>query len=136
MRVNVPALAHQFVDEPPLAGGHDDESDRSGEAHRLVCGLCGLTDQRLPTACAVALGVDDDPTLFPEKRGHGTLGEVLHRIDRLPVASDEQAELLAVQRGLEGAVILDDLHRGVEGERLDDPLQKLGQELRFETTTH
>ena len=79
-------------------GRHRVQRDRAALAQRVVGGMVGLAAQDHLAALAVALGVDDDPPAVLGARAADALGEMLHGVDRLAVAADEQPEVLAVHR--------------------------------------
>ena len=83
-------------------GGSGSSSTGSPSAQRLLGGVVGLGAQRLGAALAVAVGVDHDPHRRGPFGKDDPLREVLHRVDRLPVAADEQPDVLA-RRGARSA---------------------------------
>ena len=99
-------------------------------ADRVLGGDVGAAAQRLALAAAVAGRVDGDPlALLPAAEG-GLVAEQLHRVDRLAVAADQQADLLALDVGVDLLVALLDRDRGLQAEILDDALEQRPNALR------
>src|SRR4051794_9863822 len=99
VRLDPAALAQVLVDELALAGRHRVERHRPPVALGVHGGLVGLLLEGLAATGAVALRVDHDA---PARRLHvgeqDPLRQVLHRVDRLPVAADEEPEVVALER--------------------------------------
>ena len=74
------------------------ELDGSPELQRLLGGVVGLGAQRLGAPLAIAVRVDHHAHRRRAVGEDDPLREVLHGVDRLPVAADEQADVLAVER--------------------------------------
>src|SRR4051812_35520907 len=125
--VHVTAIAQVLVDDPALAGGHRVQRDRSRVLHGLVGGQVGLALQRLLTPGTVALGIHHDAAAAGPAAEDDPLGQVLDRVDRLAVAADEQAEVLAVHRADERLVLDRHLDVGIEVQRAGDLLEQVAQ---------
>ena len=91
---------------------------------RLLGGEVGPAPQRLALAPAVAGGVDGDPLALLAAAEGGLVAEQLDRVDRLAVAADQQADVLAVDVGVDLVLVLLDRDRGLEAELLDDALEQ------------
>ncbi len=89
------------MDDLALGGAHRVQRDRAAGVDGLLGGLVGLALQRQLAALAIAGGVDDDA----QARGRrmvarrGLERQVLDGVDRLPVAADEQPEVIALEGG-------------------------------------
>ena len=82
--------------------------------------------QRLLAARPIARGVDDHPQALTLLAPAGDpRREVLHGIDRLAVAADEQPEILAVERAGQRLPAALDVDLGVQAERVDELLQEV-----------
>lgn len=120
VRIDVPPLSEKLVHQPPFPGGHRVQRHRPTEAQRLARGLFGLALERVLPATAIALGVYHHAALLTHERGDRPLRKVLHRVDRLPVAPDEEPEIVAVQGPVELSVALGYLDGRLEIQRLGE----------------
>ncbi len=95
-------------------------------ADRVQRRLVGLALERLLAPGAVARRVDDHAHAAAAAVAVGDLeGQVLHRVDGLAVAADEQAEVVALEHAADALLGLLDVHLGVEPERVADGLEHL-----------
>ena len=122
-----------YVSTSPLSRRYSCTSLRSlAVASGVFGGLVGHAVQGLRAAGAVALRVDDDAQVAllarPPGQGHAKR-QVLDGVDRLAVAPDEQAEVVALEHAVDRLVVLVDGHLGAEAERLADGLQHLAHPL-------
>src|SRR5262249_58738899 len=81
--------------------------------------------QRPAAAVAVTGGVDDHVAAAGARPADDGRGEDLHRVDRLSVPPDEEAEVVAEARRLEGLVRLLHLHPAADADRRADVLEHL-----------
>src|SRR5919198_1383650 len=128
VRLDVAAIAQILVHELALARGHRIQRDRPSVATGVLRGLVGDPVQRLGPPGAIALGVDDDPQITlvagaPCERD--AKGDVLDGVDRLPVAPDEEAEILAVDGAGDHLAVALHLDRALEAQRGDDLIEHL-----------
>ena len=138
VRLDAVTITKVFVHDPALAGAHRLERDGAILAQRLVGGVVRHAHERLATALAVPARVDDHAACgaVPLAVDHAR-GKVLDRVDRLPVMADEEAQVVAVDRAGDRLTIVGDLDVAVEVERIDDPLEEVGDDiLRCVTIGH
>ena len=88
-------------------------------------GLVGRLAQRLGAARAVAGGVDHDRHPVTVAAGREAVGEVLDRVDRLAVATDQEPDVVADVFGDQPIALDPDLDIGVDIGLVEDPLHQL-----------
>ena len=118
--LDVLPVTEVFVHDPPLRRGQWIEIDGLPAAHGLIRRIVRVGAERLGAALAVSVRIDHDPYRRRSLRKHDSLREMLHGVDRLAVAPDEQADVVAVQATGQHAIALQDLHLRVELEILND----------------
>src|SRR6478609_6586590 len=136
VRLDVAAVAQVLVDELALRSAHGVERHRPTEAQGLVGGVVGLAAQRLGPTLAVPLGVDLDKPALTRGAGDHAHREVLDRVDRLAVAADEEAEILAGELAADQFAVVVDRDLGVEAERVDELLEQLVEGFRGRRDGH
>ena len=112
------------MDDPPLVRAHRVHLDGLLVPDRILGGQVGPAAQGLALAPAIAGRVDRDPLALLAAAEGGLVAEQLDRVDRLAVAADQQADVLAVDVGADLVLALLDRDRGVQAELLDDPLEQ------------
>ena len=105
VRLDVVAVLEVLVHDLALGRAHGVQRHRPAGAAARVGGLVGLAVQHLLAALAVARGVDGHPHgLVAAGVAVGDLErEVLDGVDRLAVAADEQAQVVALERAADAA---------------------------------
>src|SRR3712207_3694877 len=96
LRLHVAAVAEVLVDDATLRRRHGVERDGAPGGDRVVRSLVGLTLEDCLGALAVAGGVDDDAAADVRAvlLADHALSEVLHGLDGLAVAADEEPEVV------------------------------------------
>ena len=90
-------------------------------SRRAFGGAVGLVLELLAPALAVAGGVDHDPLAVDRAALGGPVADELDRVDRLAAAADQAADVLPVDRARDLRLVLGDVDRRVELERVDRP---------------
>ena len=95
--LDVAAVAQVLVHDPALGGDHGVQRDGAPVLGRLRRGAIRLALERLGAPVAIARGVDDQPLALLATAKGDAHGEVLDRVDRLAVAADQEAQVVAVE---------------------------------------
>ncbi len=100
-RLDFGIVLQQLVHDLALDGGHRVEHDPAPDGDRALGAAPGDRLERRRATGAIAGGVDDDrPAGLAEGAVADGVGEVLERVDRLPVPADENAEVGADELGV------------------------------------
>ena len=96
-------LLHSGVDNPALIRVHGFQGGAPSGAGRLASHLLGQADKGLLPLFAVIADVDGDPVIGVVHPVGDQAGEILQRVQGIPPAADDKAQVLALQT--EGAGI-------------------------------
>ena len=126
MRVHVFAVTQMLVDDAALSGVHCWQIDRALIAQSLLSGLFGLLLELFTAAVAVAGSIDlnADPLAVCGIALDDPRRKMLHSVDRLTVLTDEEPEVISLERPCDCIVVDHNLNLGVEIESVDDLLKQ------------
>jgi hypothetical protein len=113
-----------LVHDPALVGAHVLHLDRAALADGVLGGHVGLALQGLALAVAVAGGVNADPLAVRPPLEGDLVAEQLHGVDRLPMAPDQQPDVLTVDGPANLILVLIDGDIGLEPKLVNDALEQ------------
>ena len=113
------------VHDLALGAGHGLQRDRTSRRNRILGGALGRIPQHGFAAPAVILRINDDRCGVLLATQDDCVDQVLDGIDGVPVFADQEAEIIALDRGDKPALTLTDMNGGVEANATADRLQQL-----------